>query len=131
MRIAMGFWLVCVTACAANKPPPVAASLPQVDPLAEVIAIPPGTCLGLDDHFALSTNAVRHLLVNMAETDNRHAVELAKCSGRARAAETRARVAEEAAEEGEMWRRWGPIVGASIGLIVGAAVPSALLFLTR
>jgi hypothetical protein len=129
MRIAMGFLLVCVTACAANSQAPVQASTLQVDPLSEVVPIPPGACLGLDDHFALSTNAVRALLVNMAETDTRHALALAKCSGAARVAEQRQKQAEDAAESNAWLARWGIPLGFGTGVFLTAAVSLGLIFL--
>jgi hypothetical protein len=99
--------------------------------LAEVTIIPPGACLGLDDHYALSTNALRQLLVNMQETETQHALDLAWCKGAARVADKRAEIAEHQIEEHAFWSRWGPMIGAAIGLVVGASVPTAVLILRR
>jgi hypothetical protein len=129
MRIVMSCLLVCATACAPSSVPPVAASSLQVDPLAEVVPIPPGACLGLDDHFAMSTNAVRSLLVNMAETQTRHAVELAKCSGAARLAEQRQKQAEDAADRSAWLARWGLPLGFAAGAAVATLVGAVLLSL--
>lgn len=120
MRIAIICWTSCVIACATNASLPPPSSL-QVDPLGEVIAIPPGSCLGLDDHFAMSTNAVRSLLVNMRETDTRHAIELATCSGAGRVLKHQLGEAVDALKATGWWQRWAPPL-----LALTAAVFSAL-----
>lgn len=122
MRIVTAFWLVFVTACAASSPPPVAASRPAVDPLAEVIAIPRGACPGMDDHFAMSANAVRQLLLNMEQLDTDHAVALARCQGAAQLAAQRQKQAEDALSHGAWLAKWGFPLGLGVGATVVSLV---------
>lgn len=125
MRIAMGFLLVCAASCAARNEPPLAAPTSlAVDPIAEVIAIPPGLCPGLDDHYAMTTAAVRQLLVNERNTEAQHAADLVGCQGTAKLAQARQKHAEDALAGAGWWQRYGPILAASgvvSGLIAGAA----------
>jgi hypothetical protein len=126
MKVAMSCYLICAIACAHQSSAPLAASM-EVDPMAEIVAIPPGACLGLDDHFAMSTNAVRHMLVNQRAAETKHAVELEKCNGATRIAETQRDAAMVAAEHGEWWQRWGALLIAS-GLFAGAFAGGAVGF---
>ncbi len=123
MRIAMGFLLVCAASCAARNEPPLAAPASlAVDPVAEIIAIPPGYCPGLDDHYALSTAAVRQLIMNERASQAQHAIDLAGCQGAAKLAEARQKNAEEALAVAGWWQRYGPILATSgvvLGLVVG------------
>ncbi len=122
---------ILFAACANSEPLlPAPASL-GVDPLADVVGIPPGLCPGLDDHFAISTRGVRALLLAVRERETQAAIDLAQCQGAARVAEAREQSAVRAAESSEFWLRWGPIVGAAIGLVVGASVPTAVLLIGR
>lgn len=118
MRIVTACFLSCVIACApsASLPPP--SSL-QVDPLGEVIAIPPGSCLGFD--YALTANAVRSLLLNMRMTETAHAVELATCAGASRVLRHQLGEAVDALKGAGWWQRWAPPL-----LALTAAVFSAL-----
>lgn len=117
-------------ACASRDVLPVAASQPsEVDPLADVVAIPPGSCLGLDDHFAISTDGVKALLVSVREQETRAAVQVATCKRDARLALAHAEAIERDASSVAWWARWGPLFGAAIGVVVGASVPTAILLL--
>ncbi len=121
MRIVTAFWIVCATACAASKPPLAAPSSLSVDPLSEVVAVPSGACPGMGDHFAMSANAVRQLLLNMEQTDTDHALAMQKCGGERQLAEQRQKQAEDAAEANAAWRTWAP-VGGVVAFIIGAVV---------
>lgn len=127
MRIAMLCLMLCATSCASSVSVLPASAPTEVDALADVVAIPPGACLGLDDHFAISTRGVRALLLSIRERETQNALRIAACEGAARVAEARAAAATAAAAENEFWGRWGPLIGASVGLVVGAAVPTAVL----
>lgn len=125
MRTVMGFWLVCAIACAGKNSPPLVlptSSPVTVDPVAEIVAIPPGICPGLDDHYALSTAAVRALLVNERNAEAEHAAELVTCQGAAKVAELRQKGAETALDGAGWWARWHwPVtaVGTVLGIVGG------------
>lgn len=120
---------ICFAACAGRELVPPASAPSEPDPMADIVGIPPGACLGLDDHFAISTRGVVALLQSVRKRETTHAIELAHCQGAASLAEERQRQAQIAAGSAEFWLRWGPIVGAAIGIVVGASVPTAVLLL--
>lgn len=126
MRIVMACWLVCVTACAASSPRPVAASRPIVDPIAEVVAIPHDICPAFGGWYAMTEPGLRRLLVNLEQSDIDHAVELERCKGAAKLAEQRQKQAEDAAAQGAWLARWGFPLG--FGLGIGVAVLTGALF---
>jgi hypothetical protein len=116
-------------ACAQNANYAHLPSSLQVDPLSDVIAIPPGACLGLDDHFAMSTNAVRSLLMNQRDTETRHALELNYCQNATKIANAQRDNAAKALEQAGWWQRWavpliaaGTLLGAGLGLATGASL---------
>ncbi len=129
MRILLACYLASAPACAANRSQLPAPSSLAVDPLGEVIAIPPGTCRGLDDHFALSANALRAMLVQDVERETQHRLDLAQCMGSQFVAEAQRDRAIEAVEHAGWWHQWAPmlIAGASVvGLVAGAALGVAI-----
>lgn len=129
MRIVTAFWLAFAPACANNRPPLPAPSSLSVDPLGEVIAIPPGACRGLDDHFAISANALRAMLVQDVERETQHKVELTQCLGGQFLAEAQRDRAMEAVEQAGWWHKWSPLLiagGGFVGLVAGAALGVAI-----
>lgn len=134
MRTALACCLSFVISCSQSRSAPPAAPAPasnRIDPLEDIFALPPGNCLGLDDHYVMSTMAVRMMLVNERERETQHALDVVGCKREAQIANARADAAEKDINSSAFWLRWGPIVGAGIGLVVGAAVPTAALVLRR
>lgn len=120
--------LVCVTACA-HPSEPARASSQAVDPLVDVVSIPPGACLGLDDHFALSTAALVQMLKNQRDEKTRNQLLIASCESNFEVASAQRDEAIRAAESSGWWQRWaipiaaaGTFLGAGLGLITGYTV---------
>ncbi len=129
MRTKLLCSMLFATSCAGSV---LSASAPvAVDSLADVVAIAPGQCPGLDDHFAISTRGVRALLLSIRERETAHAVERAQFSGATRVAEARADAAEQGRESLEWRARWGIPIGAGVGMVVTAAVAALLVVLSR
>lgn len=118
------------TGCAHEYKQILPSSSPtNVDPLADIVPIPPGACLGLDDHFAISTNGVRALLLADRKRTADFSSVLAKCDEARQISEIRRASAEKSLSDGDFWRRWGVLIGGVLGFIGGAVVPVTLLLL--
>ena len=119
MRLVTICLIGCVISCAArSKPVSVAPeSAPIVDPLADIVAIPPGLCPGLDDHYALTTNAVRQLLIYDREIETQHRLEMLDVKGDLALAELQRDRALEESKSAGWFAKWGLLVGLAGGLI--------------
>lgn len=128
MRLVMIFSVSFVMSCAAANSPYVASSLPAVDPMTAIVAIPPGACLGLDDHYAISTDGVRVLIASRIQKDTEHRIAIERCSGDKQILAARAESAEKRAVSNEAWATWAPlgIAGAFIAGIIGGVIAAVV-----
>lgn len=129
MRTKLLCLMLFATSCASNVLH--APSSLESDPLVDVVAIPPGQCTGLDDHFAISTRGVRALLLSIRERETKAAIGIAACDGARRIVEARAMAAEKAQEQASWWARWGLPIGFASGIAATAALTAFVIGVSK
>lgn len=117
------------TSCATIQNPTNSASQPAPEEM--IFAIQPGSCPGLDDHFAISTDGLRALLLRDRQLKTQHAIELAECFGARQIAEATRDQAVRELKRVDWWSRWGFIIGLGSGLIAGAGFAASIAALIK
>ncbi len=111
-----------LAACASSRPPLVAPSSLEVDPMVDFVEIPLKACPGYSFDFALSERGLRRLLTNDIRAQHEHALALATCQTRTEIAEAQAAFAIDAAKTADWWSRNGLLIGVIGGFITGGVV---------
>lgn len=130
MHRATACLLVCATACAGRSSAPLASSMAvEVDPLADVVIIPPDVCPKFSGQYALTEGAVRQLLDNEVQLKSKCAMAVLIAQGEAKLADEKRAEAERQLASAAWWNRYGPIVAVAAALVSGGAVGGAVFVL--